>query len=139
MVSVDKIADKFVKLDEFLEILREIARTPIDAFLKDKILIGSAKYYLQISIECCLDVANHIIAAERLRAPTDYADSFRVLEENGIVGADLINQLQQMAKFRNRLVHLYGDIDNAYVSDIINHDLKDMTDYKTIIMRRYCK
>ena len=84
MVSIEKISRKFIQLDEYLGILDKIAEVPENAFLKDKILIGSAKYYLQISIECCLDVANHIIAAERYRAPRDYADSFAVLEEKGI-------------------------------------------------------
>ena len=58
--------------------IKKISRTPQETFLKDKILIGSAKYYLQVSIECCLDVANHIIASEKFRAPRDYADSFIV-------------------------------------------------------------
>jgi uncharacterized protein YutE (UPF0331/DUF86 family) len=62
MVSVEKISRKFIQLDEFLGILDKIAEVSENAFLKDEILSGSAKYYLQISIECCLDVANHIIA-----------------------------------------------------------------------------
>jgi uncharacterized protein YutE (UPF0331/DUF86 family) len=81
MVSVARITDKFSQLDEYLAILKGMRSTPLEAFVKDKILIGSAKYYLQVSIECCLDVANHIIAAEGFRAPKDYADSFKVLEE----------------------------------------------------------
>jgi len=55
MVSLEKIFEKFSLLDEYLGLLGKIAKTPIDKFLKDKILIGSAKYYLQVSIECCLD------------------------------------------------------------------------------------
>ncbi len=79
MVSIEKIVQKFLQLDEYLGILRSISKTSIEAFLKDKIVIGSAKYYLQVSIECCLDVANHIIASEHLRAPKDYVDSFMVI------------------------------------------------------------
>ena len=84
MVSKEKIFQKFNLLDEYLKILREIAKNTPDTFIEDKILIGSAKYYLQVSIECCLDIANHIIASERLRAPKDYADSFKVIEEERI-------------------------------------------------------
>jgi uncharacterized protein YutE (UPF0331/DUF86 family) len=133
MISVEKITDKFGRLDEFLAILRGMQSTPLDTFLKDKILVGSAKYYLQVSIECCLDIANHIIAAERFRAPKDYADSFKVLEENGIVTAEYGTRLRQMAKFRNRLVHLYGDIDDAYVYEFISKDLQDIASFKTVI------
>ena len=137
MVSIEKIAQKFLQLDEYLGILRSISKTSTEAFLKDKIVIGSAKYYLQVSIECCLDVANHIIASEHLRAPRDYADSFMVIEEEGLVPSELGQRLRQMAKFRNRLVHLYGEIDDAYVYEFMKEDLKDIEEFKSIIIKRY--
>jgi uncharacterized protein YutE (UPF0331/DUF86 family) len=137
MVSVEKITDKFSRLDEFLAILQGMQSTPLDAFMKDKILIGGAKYYLQVSIECCLDIANHIIAAERFRAPEDYADSFKVLVEHGILNPEEGMKLRQMAKFRNRLVHLYGDIDNAYVYDFILNNLQDILNFEALIATKF--
>jgi uncharacterized protein YutE (UPF0331/DUF86 family) len=137
MVSLEKIAQKFLQVDEYLGLLRTISKTALEAFLEDKIMIGSAKYYLQISIECCLDVANHIIASEHLRAPRDYADSFMVIEEEGLVPPELGQRLRQMAKFRNRLVHLYGEIDDAYVYEFIRKDLKDIEEFKSIMIKRY--
>jgi len=137
MVSLEKIVQKFQQLDEFFGMLRKISKISIDEFLKDKITIGSAKYYLQVSIECCLDVTNHIIASEHFRAPKDYADSFMVIEEEGLISPELGQRLRQMAKFRNRLVHLYGEIDNAYVYKFIKEDLKDIEKFKSIIVKRY--
>jgi len=137
MIPAEKITDKFCQLDEFLEILKGIRRTPLDKFLKDKILIGSAKYYLQVSIECCLDVSNHIIAAEGFRAPKDYADSFKVLEEQAILDAEQGMKLRQMAKFRNRLVHLYGEIDDVYVYEFMNKDLQDIVVFKSVIASKF--
>ena len=137
MVSIEKISDKFRRLDEFLAILKGMQGTPLDVFLKDKILIGSAKYYLQVSIECCLDVANYIIASENFRAPEDYADSFKVLEENDLLDPEEGIKLRQMAKFRNRLVHLYGEIDDAYVHNFILNNLKDILNFEAIIAARF--
>ncbi len=137
MVSAERITDKFGQMDEFLSVLKEMRKTPPAKFTKDKILIGSAKYYLQVSIECCLDIANHIIAAEGFRAPKDYADSFKVLEENNVLHKELGKKLRQMAKFRNRLVHLYGEIDDEYVYEFIKKDLKDILDFKTIIAAKF--
>ena len=76
MVSLEKITDKFEQLDDFLRLLKKIEETTLNSFLKDKLLVGATKYYLQVSIECCLDIANHIISSEGFRAPKDYADSF---------------------------------------------------------------
>jgi uncharacterized protein YutE (UPF0331/DUF86 family) len=76
MIDTDKITYKFLHLDEYLDLVNQVGSKGKEAFLTDKLLIGSAKYYLQVSIGVCLDVAGHIIASERLRAPKDYADSF---------------------------------------------------------------
>jgi uncharacterized protein YutE (UPF0331/DUF86 family) len=137
VVSAEKITDKFGQLDEFLAILKGMLKTPLDKFLKDKILIGSAKYYLQVSIESCLDVANHIIAAEEFRAPKDYADTFKVLDEHDIFGEELGVKLRQMTKFRNRPVHLYGEIEDRYVYEFISRDLRDIEDFKKSIAAKF--
>lgn len=137
MVSIEKVILKFQRLDEYLSVLGEISKTSKDDFLTDKILIGSAKYYLQVSIECCLDVANQIIASERLRAPRDYSDTFMVIQEEGLISPELGSRLRQMAKFRNRLVHLYGEFDDAYVYEYIKGDLKDIEEFKTLIIKRH--
>jgi uncharacterized protein YutE (UPF0331/DUF86 family) len=134
-MNLEKITNKIIQLDEYLKILKQIGKTDKDAFIKDNILIGSAKYYLQVSIEVCLDVASHIIASERFRAPKDYADSFSVLNEAGIISSDLCNKLRQMAKFRNRLVHLYGEIDNEYIYEFLKSDLDDITQFKKTIIQ----
>jgi len=137
MVSAEKLSRKFIQLDEYLGLLDEISKVPDKNFLKDKILIGSAKYYLQISIECCLDVVNHIIASERYRAPKDYADAFAVLVEKGIIMQPFGNNLMQMTKFRNRLVHLYGEIDDKFVYEFIKTDIEDIRKFRKIIIRHY--
>ncbi|MBT8350861.1 MAG: DUF86 domain-containing protein [Deltaproteobacteria bacterium] len=139
MVNEEKILQKFIQIDEYLSFLNKISKSSEQAFLKDKILIGSAKYYLQISIECCLDVVNHIIASERFRAPRDYADSFSILEENGILESSLVIKLRQMAKFRNRLVHLYGEIDDKFVYEFIKKDIEDIRKFQSIITNNYIK
>jgi uncharacterized protein YutE (UPF0331/DUF86 family) len=139
MVTEEKILRKFIQVDEYLSLLNKISKSSEQDFLKDKILIGSAKYYLQVSIECCLDAVNHIIASERFRAPKDYADSFSILEENGILESFLVIKLRQMAKFRNRLVHLYGEIDDKFVYEFIQKDIEDIRKFQKIIINKYIK
>ena len=41
-----------------------------------------------------------------------------------------------MAKFRNRLVHLYSEIDNEYIYEIIKSDLGDFTKFKKSIAKQ---
>jgi len=137
MVDQEKITAKFEMLDGFLEILGRLSKTDMKKYLEDPVLIGSMRYYLQVSIECCLDVASHVISSERFRAPKDYADTFNVLEEKKIIEPELAHRLRQMAKFRNRLVHLYGEIDDRAVYRIACEDLNDIQTFRDSILNKF--
>jgi len=49
MVSIEKIVQKFLQLDEYLGLLRNISRTPIKDFLNDRILVGVHRFRVQSS------------------------------------------------------------------------------------------
>jgi uncharacterized protein YutE (UPF0331/DUF86 family) len=79
-----------------------------------------------VAIEGTVDLSNHIISKNGFRTPEDYADTFRVMEEKGVFDAELTGSLIQMARFRNRLVHIYWDIDDAGIYRIIQTRLQDI-------------
>ncbi len=86
----------------------------------------AVKHTLQEAIEACLDIANHIISAEGFGRPDDYADYFPRLARHGILPKSLADDLSEMAKFRNVLVHLYDDVSRETVQDTLNNDLGDL-------------
>ena len=137
MVDIDRILAKFEMLDRFTGIIQNLSQTDIETFMADPVLIGSMRYYLQVSIECCLDVAAHVISSERYRAPKDYADTFTILKDKGILPAELAHKLRQMTKFRNRLVHLYGEIDDQAIHQIARSDIRDMDQFKEAILNHF--
>jgi uncharacterized protein YutE (UPF0331/DUF86 family) len=79
-----------------------------------------------VAIEGAVDLCNHVIAKNGLRTPEDYADTFRVIEEKGAFDPEFTNSLIQMARFRNRLVHIYWDIDDVELFRIIQTRLPDV-------------
>ncbi len=125
MVKPEVIEDRIKKLQNYLEKLYELKTTHKKEFIADFRNSSSAKYLLQVSIKCCLDIANHIIASEKFRSPNDYGDSFRVLNEQKLVADSLIDRLVEMAKFRNRIVHVYWEVDEDLVFDILQNYLND--------------
>jgi len=125
LVKPEVIENRIKKLQDYLEKLVELKNINKNEFISDFRNSNSAKYLLQVSIECCLDISNHIIASEKFRSPDDYADSFRVLNEQKIVPDSLIDRLIEMAKFRNRIVHVYWEVDEDLVYDIIQNYLSD--------------
>lgn len=135
MVQPEVIENRIKKLQEYLDKLSQLAKTQKRGFLADFRNTESAKYLLQVSIECCLDIANHIIASAKFRSPNDYADSFRILHEQKIVPDSLIDNLVEMAKFRNRIVHIYWEISDELVYEIIQEKLGDFNLYIQAILK----
>jgi uncharacterized protein YutE (UPF0331/DUF86 family) len=134
VVSPERLEEKFRRLGEFLAVLRELRSIPAEALPGDLVRMGSVKYYLQVSIESCIDVAQHVIASEGFRPPKDYADTFTVLAERGILEQEFAERLRRMAKFRNRLVHLYGEVDDQHVVRVLAEDLGDFDLFRERIL-----
>jgi len=80
---------------------------------------------LHIIIEACIDVAQHIISDEKMREPSSYRDTFTVLAENDVLRAGDLERFEDMASFRNLLVHYYERVDDEVVYAIFKKDLSD--------------
>lgn len=112
-----------------LEGLRDLSSLSKEKFLKERHLVASAKYYLIVSIEAAIDLSNHLISRNNLRIPESYADTFKVMAEVGVISKDLTRKLMEMAKFRNRLVHIYWEVDDEVIYDIIKEDIGDIEEF----------
>ena len=115
--------------------LRELAKLTQEDFLNDPDKIGSSKYHFIVAIESCIDMCNHIIARNGYRVPEDYADTFQVMAEAGAFATDFSDDLRNMARFRNRLVHLYWQVDDKQVFEIIRNRLNDFKKFLDSIFR----
>jgi uncharacterized protein YutE (UPF0331/DUF86 family) len=58
--------------------------------------------------------------------PEDYADTFRVMAEVGTITENFSEELIKMAKFRNRLVHIYWEINDKQLYQILQNNLDDL-------------
>lgn len=98
----------FSLIKGYLNDLKPVRGISFSQYSKDIKLQRFVERTLQIAIEACLDVGNHIISDEGFREPQDNRDIFRVLRENGIISEGLQNKLENMASFRNLIVHSYA-------------------------------
>ena len=72
----DKITRLSSEIFVALDRLKQVSALPKEDFLADIYKIAATKYFLIISIEAAIDMCNHVISRNRLRAPEDYADTF---------------------------------------------------------------
>ena len=129
LYNQDKMATLVSQLRKSLNRLIILAKMPINDFLSDPDKIGSAKYHFIVAIESCIDMGNHIISRNAYRVPEDYGDTFTVLGEVGALAPDFSEELRSMARFRNRIVHLYWEVDDQQIYEIMNRRLGDFKRY----------
>lgn len=135
MVDKILIGRKIAQIDTYLEQIREFSKISVRAYKKDWKTQRIVERTLQILIEVCIDIANHVISDERMRLPEGYADTFEVLIENGIIDKRLFPTMVKMTKFRNVIVHQYEKIDPAIVVSTLHRHLNDFERYKKAIIK----
>ena len=108
-----------------LQDLKDASDITWDVYKSDKRARRFVERTLHIMIEACMDIAQHIISDEQFREPANYRDTFAVLAENGIITANDLEKFENMASFRNLLVHYYERIDNEVVFGIFKRNLSD--------------
>lgn len=135
MTDPGRLRDLLDRLFEELAHLRRLSGYLEDELLGDPDRLAAVKYRFVVAIEICIDVGQHIVASEALRAPTSFADVFAILAEAGFVPASLVPTLQDMARFRNLLVHGYIRVDDQRVVQILTSRLGDFDTFRAEVAR----
>jgi uncharacterized protein YutE (UPF0331/DUF86 family) len=122
-------------METYLSQIREYSKISVTAYKNDWKIQRIVERTLQILIELCIDIANHLISDKGMRLPTGYADTFKVLAENRIISKNLFKTMEKMAKFRNVVVHQYEKIEPLIVVSILHKNLDDFEKYKKAIVK----
>lgn len=125
MVSIDKVRQKLLILEQNLIKLEKLKMLKQAEFLDDFRNVETTKHLLQVSVEIMIDISDHIVARNRLGTPETSAEAFEILFTNGILKEENVKTYITMTKFRNKVVHLYADIDDAEIYRILNSHLVD--------------
>lgn len=81
-----------------------------------------------------MDIGSHVIAEQGFREPEDNKDIFVILNEEGLVPDNFLENLINMAKFRNILVHDYMRIDPEIVYTVLKNNLGDFDRFSKLIV-----
>lgn len=89
---------------------------------------------LERLVQACIDAGMHIIKVKAFGHVQHYRDVFDVLEKENMLPAPLADQLKKMVGFRNIAIHEYQALDMRIVQSIIEDHLKEIQQFKTIIL-----
>ena len=132
-LDADVVRGRCGEIEQALDRLTRIRAAGREVFLSDADAKDIACYRLLLAIEAALALCYHVSARQLKCVPDDYAGCFAGLSRAGIISADLSSRLQQMARFRNLLVHVYWEVDYGRVFDVLETDLDDLRAFSRII------
>lgn len=124
--KITKLKSEIHKSIALLDGLKELS---LNEFSNDIHKISSAKYNFIIAIEGMIDICNHIVSQNNFDTPSDYADAFNIMHKKGAFDEELLKNLIKASRFRNRLVHIYWDVDINELYKILQSDLKDIRSF----------
>jgi len=133
LFNPDKIVKLVSEMRKSVSHLNSLKTLDRKSFLNDPDKIGSAKYHFIVAIESAIDICNHIISQNGYRTPEDYGDTFQIMGEQGAFNEDFVKALKNMARFRNRLIHLYWEVNDEQVYEILQNRLNDFKTFLDII------
>ncbi len=79
----------------------------------------------------------HLVSRSKMGIPQHSRDAFEFLYKNNIISSELSNRLKAMVGFRNIAVHNYQAINLKVIEMIINEHLKDMIEFKALMVKEY--
>lgn len=134
MIDQEIMTARLERIRANLTDLKELAKLPWDDFRANRQALAAAEHLLQVSIEAMLDIGNHIIAEKGFEPPAEYREIFITLGKRGIFSPDFTKRLINMTGLRNRLVHVYMEVDPEKIYQFIQDNLGDFEEFVRIAL-----
>lgn len=125
MVDVVLVRKLLVDLREKKKLLEQKQIKSFDMFRSDPFLHNAVQHILEVMVEICTDIGNHIIADEGWQTPSNSREIFEILQQHGVISKENMVLAKKMVGFRNIVVHMYEKVDLEEVYAIYRKSLKD--------------
>lgn len=127
-IDGNKIRELVADIQNNIAKMRELAALSADEFGADSKNYGLAEHYLRRSLEGVLTIGTHILSRLPVRTK-DYQDIIMELGKNGIVPRDFAEKNKKLAGYRNRIVHLYWEITEEELRNILKEHIYDIDQF----------
>lgn len=126
-VNLKVVADRLDIVAACLTALRRLPAGSPEEFGADWRNAAAADSALRRAIEALFDTARHLLARGFGVGALEYREVARRAAERGLVrDAGLQQRFVEIAGFRNRLTHFYGDVTAEELRDVVRNDLGDL-------------
>ena len=134
MTDPDLVAKKLGLIEDYLQDLRTLGDPgKLRTDVRER---RFTLHTLQLAAQATLDVASHIVSDDRLGEPRTNRKLFDLLAQHRWIDSTLARKLEDMAGFRNVLVHGYVDVELDIVADVLANRLDDLLAFVAAIRTR---
>ncbi|WP_028309765.1 type VII toxin-antitoxin system HepT family RNase toxin [Desulfitibacter alkalitolerans] len=128
------VKQRLALISEYMVELKALAKLSREEFM-DKRTAASVESFLRRSLEAIFDIGRHILAKSGgVNMAHEYKSIAQGLEKYAIISSKLKEQLIKMAGYRNRMVHLYYQISDEELYEIISDNLDDIEKFQEEIL-----
>jgi uncharacterized protein YutE (UPF0331/DUF86 family) len=134
-LNVSSIKQRLLRLEQYIAELEKQRSVTLQTFQSDFTRQLAVERAFQAAIECCTDIAAHIVSVYQLGSPQESRDVYRFLVEAGYIDATFGEALMAMVGFRNRLVHLYWDVDVDRLYRYLQQDVALLYRFRDFVLQ----
>lgn len=135
MLDTYRIRRRIQEIHRRLKVLNEKFK-PLNEkeFISDDSINAEAERHLQIAIQACIDISNHIVASLGLNRKFETTgEVFYELSKENIITGDFADMMNSITGYRNVLVHGYLDVQRKITYDNIQNRLSDLAKFAQYI------
>lgn len=120
------ISERLSWIERMLVGIRGLPLRSLEDFTADPRTPAAAESFLRRCLESLLDLGRHILAKGFGRAPAEYRLIAEELRQVGVLNREEAALLEQMAGYRNRMVHFYHEVTQEELYRICAEQLGDI-------------
>jgi uncharacterized protein YutE (UPF0331/DUF86 family) len=127
------INKKVKDLEGYIKEIKDFLKFSDEEILNDSGKIHIAERLVQLIVDTMLDINQHIIKEQNLKAAEDFQNTFYVLAKSGILPEDFANKVAPVVAVRNRIVHGYESLDKKLFIKNLRKNYSNFDNYVKII------
>jgi len=134
-LNVASIKTRLQKLEQYIAELKKHQALSFEQFEQNFTVQLAIERAFQAATECCTDISSHIISVYGLERPEEQRDIFLILAKMGYLDGEYARQMSELVSFRNRIVHIYWDMDLRRLYHYLQKDVPLFERFRTFALQ----
>ncbi|MCQ3980117.1 MAG: hypothetical protein DPW09_42410 [Anaerolineae bacterium] len=134
-LNENSIRQRLQRLEQYINELEKHRPVTLEMLRNEFTRQLAVEWAFQAAIESCTDIAAHLVSVYQLGHPQESRDVYQFLIDTGYLDRPFGQAMMAMVGFRNRLVHLYWDVDVEKLYQYLQEDLKLLRQFRDFTLQ----